>query len=361
MAITLNQHRQSITKKVIALFSDDNTPQEGLSAFFPATTTADKEVAIEVERNRQMVAVDVQRCTDATRNIFSKSTEKVFVPPYYNEKFDFTACQRYDITFQTIQSGSNPSVYDLRKLISSANKYAIALRNKIARAKEIQRAQVLQTGIVTLVNGDSIDFKRKAASIVQKTGTAQWNAPTTADPLADLKTGVTFLREEGLATGNTFNVLFGASVLSNFLANAKVQDLAKFFNQINRTDIGMPVMDKVTGYVFIGRIAVEDALINIWTYNAFYELPNGSKVKYLDPNTVVMLSEDFVGTTAHAGVPSILEVEGLGTVIAPTEGEYYVRDVIDQINLAWEFYVSSAPLAIPVSIDRIYTIKTVNA
>jgi hypothetical protein len=72
-----------------------------------------------------------------------------------------------------------------------------------------------------------------------------------------------------------------------------------------------------------------------------------------------MLPMDFVGNTAHAGVPSIMGNAVDGQYVAPMEGEYYVRDVIDQKRASWEFYVSSAPLAIPVSVDRIYTIATV--
>ncbi len=357
MAITLNQHRAGITQALIALFSDDQTPMEGLSAFFPKKTTADKQLSIEVERNRQLVAVDVNRL-DAARNTFSKSTEKIFVPPYYNEMFDFTSTERYDVTFATIANGGNPNVYDLRALIGSGAAYAMKLKNKIARAKELQRAQVLQTGIVTLVNGDSIDFKRQAASLVQKTSTGVWSAVSTADPLGDLKTGCQFLREQGLSIGNVVNVIMGRDAFTNFLANTNVQNQAKFFNQINRTDIGMPQMDKVTGFVFNGRIATGDYQLNIWTYTGFYESANGTKTPYIDPKNVVMLGEDFVGYTGHAGVPSIMGNAVEGMYVAPMEGEYYVRDVIDQKRATWEFFVSSAPLAIPVSVDRIYTIAT---
>jgi hypothetical protein len=358
MAITLNQHRAGITQSVIALFSDDQTPQEGFSAFFPPVTTVDKQVSIEVERNRQLVAVDVKRATDANRNIFDKSTEKIFVPPYYNETFDFTSTQRYDVIFATIAGGGNPNVYDLRALIGSGAAYALKLKNKIARAKELQRAQVLQTGIVTLVNGDSIDFKRQASSLVQLSGANTWDQPTTCVPLTNLATGAKFIREQGLSIGNEFAVIMGEDAFNNFMASTQLQNQAKFFNQIERTDISFPQMNKVTGFTWQGRASQGSYKFNIYTYPSFYEAVDGTKTYYLNPKNVVILPDDFVGNTAHAGVPSIMGNAVDGLYVAPMQGEYYTRDLIDQRRKTWDFEVSSAPVAVPISVDRIFTIAT---
>ncbi len=358
MPISLVQHRAAITQSVIAFFQDDTTPLEGLAAFFPVKTSPDKFLSIEVRRGRQLVAVDVSRY-DANRNTFSKSTEKIFQPPYFNEFFDFTSTDRYDMTWQAILSGGTPNVSDLQGLIKSGASYAVELKNKIARAKEIQRAAVLQTGIVTLVNGDSIDFKRKAASMVTKTSTATWDNATTATPLTDLAAGGTFIRQVGLTKGkNVINAIMGQNAYANFMACDQVTNGAKFYNQILRTDIGMPQMDEVTGMTYMGRIGTGDFIFNLWTYADFYEDASGNKINYIDQDTVVLLPMDFEGYTAHAGVPSIMGDATNGQVIMPTEGEYYVRDVIDPKRLTWEFYISSSPLAIPVSIDKLYTIKT---
>jgi len=40
------------------------------------------------------------------------------------------------------------------------------MRDKIERSIRKQQADVMQTGIVELINGDSIDYKRKSASMV---------------------------------------------------------------------------------------------------------------------------------------------------------------------------------------------------
>lgn len=356
MGITLNQHRKHITQTVIARFKDDKQPRQGLSAFFPTITTSTKLLSIEIERNRQKVAVDVQRCTDPVRNIFSHSTEKIFQPPYYNEMFDFTSCQRYEETF-----GQNnmPTKVDAKLLLSDANSYLLALKNKILRAIELQRSQVLQSGIVKLKNGDSIDYKRKAESMKVLTGTAQWSDSANSNPMADLAVGMTFIREKGLSGGTSINAVFGSNAFANFMNNNKVKELADF-RKINRIDLGMPQFNNVSGMVYHGQIATDDYIVNIWTYNETYEDPITEETKpYIDANNVVMVSEDFFGKTAFAGVPAILGDNVSGQYIGPVEGEFYIRDVIDQVKMAWDFIVSSAPLVVPVSIDRIYTLKTV--
>ena len=356
MAITLNQHRANITQTVIAKFSDDKEPKQGLSAFFPSKTTSTKYISIEVERNLQTVAVDVMRCTDPNRNTFSKSTEKIFEPPYYNEMFDFTACERYDVTFA---EGNVPTKIDATLLIRSAMTKVKALKNKILRAIELQRSQVLQTGVVQLKNGDSIDFKRKAASLKVLTTTARWSEIATADPIADLTAGMEFLREEGLSGSSEIDVIFGSAALTNFKANAKVQKLLESRRE-ESIRIDMPKFNNVSGMVSHGKVAAGDFIINIWTYNVFYVDPvDNVNKKYIDANNVIMVSEDFVGYTAFAGVPAIMGDNVSGNYVAPKEGEFYVRDIIDQQKVSWNFIVSSAPLVVPVSIDRMYTIKTV--
>ena len=355
MALTLNQHRKGITQTLIATFSDENEPKQGLAAFFPTVTTSSKLVSIEVERNLQTVAVDVQRCTDPVRNLFSHSTEKIFQPPYYNEAFDFTACQRYDETFA---QGNAPTKIDAQFLLKDASGKLKKIKNKILRAIELQRSQVLHSGIVKLKNGDSIDYKRQAGSTKVLTGSAEWNE-TTANPLKDLKDGMTFIRQEGLSGGTAINAIMGSNAFANFMASEAVKEQAEWRN-IKRMELNMPQFNNVSGMVYHGQIAAGDYMVNIWTYNETYKDPEtGTTKSYIEPDTVIMVAEDFKGKTTFAGVPAILGDNVSGQYIAPVEGEFYMRDIIDQVKMTWDFIVSSAPLAVPVSIDRIYTIKTI--
>lgn len=355
MPITLNQHRFGITQSTIALFSDDAAPQLGLSAFFPQVIVPSKEVSIEVERNNQLIAVDVQRGRGSNRNIFSKSTEKIFVPPYFSEKFDFTSLQNYDVTFG---QGVAPSEITASMLINSAAKKTLALKYKIQRAIAKQHADILQTGVVTLINGDSIDYKRQAGSMPVLSGTNMWSAQTTADPSSDLVTGANFLREQGLSSGTAINVIFGAAAFSNFLKNANIQKEAAIFTQIKRVNIGMPQFDNTTGLVFQGQYGSGDFLFNLWTFNAWYKDTNNNVIKYLATNNVIMVPDDFEGRTAFASVPMVMGDQTTGQFVGQMEGDFFFHDLIDQEKKTWDFVVESAPLAVPVSVDRMYTIQT---
>ena len=353
--IPLNQHKALITKKILRVFSDDKGIQSGFAGFFPAQTTIEKQVGIEVERNLQKIAVDVQRCTDPVRNIFSKSTEKLFEPPFFNEAFDFAECERYDVTFG---NNTNPSSSDSINMIKQSNKRIQKIKNKILRAVELQRAQILQTGIVTLTNGDNIDFKRQAASLVALSGAALWDA-STGDPMKDLKDAGAFLRDEGLSTGNTLNAIMGSDAFEAFVSNELVIAEADV-RRINRIDIKAPQFNNATGMAFQGKFSAGDFNVNIWTYNATYHNASNVVTKYLDANKVVVLPEDFEGMTAYAGIPAITidkRNSQFPQFISMIESDMYLDNYLDQEKMAHWFRLRSAPLCVPVSVDRIYTIQ----
>jgi len=339
---------------IIASFSDDAAVKGGLSAFFPATTTIEKMVGIEVERNRQLIAVDVQRNTDPNHNKFSTSAEKLFVPPFYNESWDFTSAQRYDVTFG---ARTNPSSPDALNMLNEATRRLSTLKAKIMRAIELQRAQALQTGIVQLVNGDNIDYKRKVASVGSVLAAGNWTA-STGKPLDDIATGCDFLREEGLSASGTVSMILGKDAFSAFMNNDQVKEKADF-RRISRLEIGMPQFNDLTGLVFHGQIGTADYTVNIWTYNEFYELDNGTKTRYIDVDNMILIPEDFKAVTAHAGIPAIMRDKGNAEYpewITPIEAEFYINNYVDPRKKAHWFEIASAPLAIPISIDRVYTL-----
>lgn len=353
--ITANQHKAAITKRIIATFSDNQSPKMGLSGFFPSETTSEKMVGIEIERNRQLVAVDVQRGTDANINTFNKYTEKLYQPPMYLEGFNFAELDRHDVTF-----GRNnpPTEVDALSMINQANRKLELLKWKIERAIAVQQSQALQTGIVTLKNGDNIDFKRKAASLPVLGGTDVWDNAA-SDPFVDLENGAKFLRQEGLSSGAVINAIFGRDAHREFLNNAKVKESADI-RRIERVSLGFPQLNNVTGLSFHGQISVFDFVVNIWTYSDFYETDAGVKTNYIDPKNVVMVAEDFVGRTAFAGVPAIMrdkENAEYPEFIQQMEAEFYINNYVDPRVKAHMFDIGSAPLAIPVSVDRVYTVQ----
>lgn len=353
--ISLNQHKEHITKRIIRRFSDASRPKMGLSGFFPSLTTVEKQVSIEVERNRQLVASDVQRGTDAEMIKFDDYTEKLYVPPYYELGFNFVDLDRYNVTFG---NNTNPSMADAINMINQADKKLAVLKNMIDRAIELQRAQALQTGIVTLKNGDNINYKRKAESIVALGAGFRWNEATGV-PLTDLEAAASFIRMEGLSAGATVNVIFGRDAFAAFMSNAQVQKQADI-RRIDRLTIGMPQLNGVTGLGYHGQIAAFDFTINLWTYSDFYETKEGVKTAYIDPKNVVVIAEDFEANTAYAGIPAIMRDKNNAEYpeyIQQMEAEFYINNYIDPKKKSHTFEIASAPLAVPVSIDRIFTIQ----
>lgn len=364
MAVTLLNYQEAVSATVIGYIDESASarPKLGLTSLFPKQTVKTKALGLNIKRKRKSIAVDVLRCTDPNLNEFTRESVKIFIPPYFKEAFNFTQCQRYDVTFG---AGIFPTEVDAGSMVNEAGEHIMDLRDKIERAIEVQRSQVLNDGIVTLINGDSIDYKRQAGSMKTLTGTAKWDV-STATPLVDFDTAGKFIRSEGQTNSNVLNAIFGDRALSRFLANATVKEQADF-RRIDRLSIQNPVLDKATGFTYHGQFSTGDFVVNIWTYPDTYDKLDKATgtyttMSYIDTDTVVILADDFEGKTGFAAVPALFDgggANGGGKFIGSVESDFYVRDYIDQVKMAWWFEVSSAPLAVPVTIDRIYTLKTV--
>lgn len=362
MSISAVNHKAVFSKAVIARYSNETKEVYGLAKLFPTVKSDSPLVAIEVERNNQFIAVDVKRCTDGNFNTFGVTQESLYLPPYFKEKFVINQCDKYNDVFNS--ASINLGGTSGKSLLNDNVKKLNVLKQKIERAIELQRWQVLQTGIVTLENGDSIDFKRLAASTKVLSGAEMWSAPTTANPYKDLQDGMAFLRNTGRSQGGEVNVIMGTDALANFLANDIVLKQADI-RRINRMDINAPQYDSTTGMSFHGQVSTSDFNVNLYSYNATYEVMEGGvKVskQYLDKDTVIMLPSDFRAKTAFGALPILFkQANGGGQYVANMATDFYIRDYVDQEVLNWIHEISSAPLAIPITIDKIYTIKTVSA
>lgn len=355
--MNINQAAFGITQEVVANFRDSKMPNLGLSAWFPSYTTPAKDVSLAVQRTRQLVAVDVLRAAQSNRNTFDKYTQKIFEPPFFSEYFDFTSTQIYDVTFGM---GVAPSGPQIGRMVDAATEYVLDLKSKEMRAIEIMRAGVFQYGICTFVNGDSIDYKRQAASLQVLTGANTWVAAnvSTANPLGDLNTGGKFLRQQGLSTGNMIDVIIGDNVLGYLTLFPSISTERTIFSNFRRADIGDPKYDSVTGLTFVGKIASTDFVYMLWTYADFYENADGTKSKYIGDNMVIMVPNDFVAKTVYAGVPMVMgSPDAGGLYIGQQEGEFLVHDIIDPQRRSWEVKVETAPLPLLISVDRVYTIQ----
>lgn len=355
--IPVQEARSVFTQTLVATWNEliELAPKMFLGSFFTKKTTVDKEISIEVVRGTEKIAVDVLRGTQGNRNTFSKAAQKIFIPPFFNEWFDATELDKYDNVFGIGVSQVEGRVID--GMLGQALEKLNVLKYKIERAYELQCSQVFSTGIVTLVSGDNIDFKRKAASMVVKEAAEYWTVQT-VDPRTHLQAGCEFLRKTGKATDGEFNAILGRNVLTALLANPFIDN--DKIKTMALVDLNMPQANAMGG-IYHGTISCGPYKVNLWSYPEFYETSDGAVTPYINDDYYYLLplrSAKLV--KSFAGVPAIVrDVRNaeFPEFIRQMETDYYVNNYIDPVGKKHVFEILSAGVAIPVSVDRIYSSK----
>lgn len=347
--LAIQDARALFTKRLIALYQERIYPSSFLRSFFKVVTSPTKEVAIEAERGFEKVAIDVLRGTEGNRNMFSVATEKVFIPPFFREYFDATFLDMYDRVLGS--QGSDNSDLFAALLNSVADRLGL-LRNKIERAIELQCAQVLETGVVTLSQGiaASIDFKRKALSLVDLGG-GNYLA-NNIDPFVMFETGCIFLRQVGKAAGGTFNAIMGSQALSDLLVNTKFTTRQNLINMA--LDQVHGPQRNALGNTFHGTVTAGAFKVQLWAYPQFYDDPNsGVSTAYVNTKKIFLIPENPNFDLAFAAVPQLVGQPGQ----MPVQGDFVMGEYLDERLASHIFDVKAAPIAIPVAVDQIYTIK----
>lgn len=358
MAINIIDHTALMTSKVVGVFKEDIPVAEGFSAWFPRETTRTLEVDVRSQRRGRKIAYDVTRFTEGQVTKMSKVTEDKYIPPYYEIEYFFNRDQVYmnALAMDTIGNATANQIIG-----QNALETLMENRKMIERAIRLQQAQVLQTGIITLINGDNINYRRKAASMVNVSDGAgeYWSNSAAATPLADIAKGGLFLRQVGTATGNELNMIGRSTAIQAFLNTTEVKNLADI-RWIERVNIGFPQFTESTGFTFNGQIAAGDFRVNLWSYDEIYEDADGNDQYYLDEGNVILLPANFQGKTVFGGLPTLQDrtIGGVNTrVPAVVEADFLLRPFWDEQTISSGIKMSSAPIVIPITVDRIYTMK----
>lgn len=346
-SIQTSDARGLFTKKLIDIYRERISPMSFLRSFFKIKEASTLELSIEVQRGTEKIAVDIERGTDGNRNKFDKSTEKIFIPPFYREFFDATQLALYDRLF------SDTSIEDgvFADFLNQVSEKLGMLQDKIERSYELQCAQVLETGIVQLNAGINIDFKRKAASLVDKGAGAYWVAGTVS-PYDDLEAGALFLRQTGKSRGATINVIFGSTAFADFLDNTIVKERADIRN-FSMDLLNAPQRNSV-GASFHGQVSAGAFKFNLWTYPEFYDTAAGVSTPFINAKKIEMVPENPRFSLGFAAVPQLL-TDGRKV----EKGAFVMGDFIDQRKSTHDFEIKSAGVAIPVAVDQIYTLQVV--
>lgn len=344
MPISATDARALFTKALIDVYQERIRPTGFLRSFFPAVNTPSKLVSIEVERMGEKIAVDVLRGTEGNRNAFSKSTEKIFEPPFYREYFDATQLDLYDRVLGSQGNVQRPLFVALMNTV--ADRLGL-LQDKIERSIELQCASVLTSGTVVTEFG-TIDYKRKADSMVNSAGNY---FSGNSNPWAGFKAAAEFLRVKGRTNDGIFNAILGQDALEDLLANTAFQ---------TRGDLKNITLDVITGparsgngAVLHGQIVAGSWKFNLWTYPQYYQDAAGVDQQYINPKDVIVIPSAPRFKTAFAATPRVLTPGG--TVPAPQS--YYIGEYMDERKAVHDFDIQAAPLAVPVAVDQIFTFR----
>lgn len=342
--IAIQQARAALTMATIAVYREKPVVASFLRSFFPPVFSNTKLLSIEVQRGKERVAVDVLRGTGANLNRKNRSTQKTILPPLYAEGFNMNELDIYDTAIGSSDPGQ---IADLARQTADE---MMDITDMMERAYEKQCADVLQSGIITLKNGDNIDFKRKAASIVDDGAGSYWSVDT-VDPIQAFIQGTAFIREKGKAQGGTYVAILGGRAMDALLNNPVFQ--AKYdLRNVSPGEVHEPQRNSVGGTLH-GRISAGHYNVDLWTYGEVYDDADGNSVPYIEEENIIILPQAPKFITGFALTPRLL---GDSATTSAT-GAYTLREYIDwkHCNHVMEQY--SAGLVIPVAIDQVYTQK----
>lgn len=340
------------TQMLMDVYVQMPEPTRFLRSFFPDDIAPTLEISIQVERAGELVASDVMRGTEGNRNNFDKSTERIYIPPLYREFFDKTTLQLYDKLYsaQSIDEG-----IFFRFLTDVATKMKL-IENMIDRAYERQCAQVLQTGVVQLVNGDNINYNRLATSMVDLGAGNYWST-NGVDPFEDIQAGCTFVRQRGKFQGTRYNVIMGENAAKAFFKNDVFLSRQNLFNLA--LDLVKPPQRMSDG-TYHGSITAGPYTVGIWSYPEYYDSATPTQaaptpsVPYIDAENVIIVPETPRFKLCYAAVPQIIDGRK-----EPVVGKFKWAEFVTERVAAVDVDCQSAGLAVPVAIDQIYTMQAV--
>ena len=324
-----------------------------------------KTIFFDIKRNDEQFAVDVVRGTGGRGNINKRFSTKEYEPPFYNEFAWINQDERLLRVMGRTQFDEHTEADVLAAILQSQ----LVLSAKIDRSVEKQCADALFSGVITLVNGDTIDFKQKATHQVTSgdLGRSVWGNAA-GDPDADLQDLCDLNRKDGKSTSNVAE--FSPEALNLYLKNTTVKEKTNF-RRVDTIDL-RPPRPNSEGANFHGTITVGDYELEVWTYPQFFTIPigfglanEGTQQPYIPAFKVRVGNKNSRFDLVFAGVEKLVPVEtpeltalGINQVPTTMRGRMHTYGAVDELQENAKFGVKSAPLAIPTDIDSFSVITT---
>lgn len=355
--IPVQQARQLFTDAFIGTWRESFPVNNFWRSFTTDKTVSTKFVSLEVQRGTKKIAADVMRGAESNRNKFGLSTAKTYLPPYFFESFTNEDLAIYDQLFGKYGEVTDTEI--VKEVIKDVTSNYVELKNKIERAYEKQAADMFQTGTISMVNGDAIDFKMKSSH--KQTLSTKWDN-TTPEIFKSLKTALDQLKTDGAAAVE-FDVVMGDLAGQALLDSAEYQKKFGTF-PITATQYNLPRYEATTGAVFHNRISVGQYIVNLWTTGDTYTNESGVDTPFLDPKKVVIIAKSMQAIMTFAAIPRVLTDNGVNQNSQFSQvlenGKYFLNNFVKNEVSSHIFTIASAGVPVPLTVDH-YSCLTVLA
>ena len=342
----------NLTRAAIQLFEKKAVPTNFFSGRFKDNKPTNQTLlTLDIVREEEDIAVDVVVGTGAAN--FRKHeplVNKEFMPPEYNEAYFMHA----DAVRQRV-AGAN--VYkEVDRNAVAALHISKSLRksmNRIKRSMELQAVEIFDNGTITLVGGESLDYKMKATH--KRTRVADWSNPA-SDAFKDLEDSADVNREDGLRESDL--LIMGQNAIRNFLKNNAMKDQLNF-RRANLADIQAPSGSKESGGKFHGLVSIGPYTYQLWSYPQFYRSEAGTKFRYMPLDKVFIMSSETQLDTKWGAINRFADanaegakIAGMSSAIASSKPVRFAPYVfLSKEGTGLKVGVRSRPLLIPTEMD----------
>lgn len=330
----------------------------GFRNFFSERVLKTRGFNFFVRRQNRPVAVDINPIQRGNINSLNKSTQKFFVPPTYDESVVYSAFDEFESIMGADDSRVDGEIY--RELVEKTAQEMQLAVDKIARREELQRAQALLTGIVTLNNGDNISFNRRSELLVAYNAGHGWDVDT-VDPGDILVTLTQRLIQFGSVDVSTpLNVIVGSESWDNFVNNPIRRQKGDIKDQ---TFMALSTGAPINGLVPQGSFSAGNYRFNFWGYTGYYDDPDNSDTTtpYMNPKSIIVLPNTVPFEMVYCGTKGWTDGSGRSEnatprIISAARNFYSLRNLRE---VSEEMGVRSAVVASLREVDSVATAAVV--
>jgi hypothetical protein len=317
--------------------------------FASEITTPGDLVAIDYLYAGQRLAPFVSRLSKGVHVPRRRFTTQFWSPPFLKPVRPLTSD---DMFFRTMGTSAWEAVEPATAKEAEMLAFDMTdLDARISRTEEWMCAQLLFTGSITAVDGDSglpvaeIDYGSLSQTIPAKT----WDDPASY-PLSDLKQAI---RVVASACGFQPDlIVMGRDAGSFFEDNPNVKDAySRFYLQPGVLDPRYSEEAREWGVTILGTWRQ----LPLYISESVYEAVDGSINYYMPPNVVLVAATGLQNKMAYAGVSQAFEdASGMGLF----EGSRIPQVYVDPGSDTRYFRLASRPVPVPHTLDS-WTVLTV--